>query len=76
MNTEERAIILANKALVNPELLETLPEDIMFKFVIGIALFDIDLAMKLEALRPFTDSKTKILFWEAVGILMPQESLA
>ena len=76
MNTQERAIILANKALVNPELLETLPEDVMFKFVMGVALFDIDLAMKVEELKPFTNPSNKVLFWEAVGILMPQESFA
>lgn len=76
MNTQERAIILANKALTNPELLETLPEDVLFKFIIGIALFDIDLAMKVEELKPFTNPSNKVLFWEAVGILMPQESFA
>jgi hypothetical protein len=76
MNTQEKAIMLANKALANPELLETLPEDIMFKFVIGIVLFDINLAIKLEELRPFTNSKNKVLFWEALGILIPQESFA
>ena len=76
MNAKEKGIMLANKALANPELLETLPEDVLFKFIIGIALFDIDLAMRLEELKPFTNSSNKVLFWEAVGILMPQESFA
>ena len=76
MNTQEKGIMLANKALANPELLKTLPEDVLFKFIIGIALFDINLAMRLEELKPFTNPSNKVLFWEAVGILMPQESFA
>jgi hypothetical protein len=48
----------------------------MFDFVMTIASYDINLAIKLEELRPFTNSKNKVLFWEALGILIPQESFA
>ena len=73
---KNKAIELANRAISNPELLNSLPNDTYFKFVMGIAKFDIYLAQKVENLRPFTHPETKILFWEAVGILLPQESFS
>ena len=76
MRAHQKAIELANRAIGNPSLLNQLPEETYFKFVMGIAVFDIELAKEVEALRPFTTSQNKILFWEAVGILMPQESFS
>jgi hypothetical protein len=71
---ETKAIELANKALSNPSLLINMPEDTFFKFVIGIAKYDKSLAMEVESLKPFTSPDNKVLFWEVVGILMPQEN--
>jgi hypothetical protein len=75
MSLKDKSILLANKALNNPSLLNTLPDDTFFSFVIGIAKFDIELAKKVESLKPFTNPHNKVLFWEAVGILLPQDSL-
>jgi hypothetical protein len=69
-----KAIELGNKALSNPSLLINMPEDTFFKFVIGIAKYDKSLAMEVESLKPFTSPNNKVLFWEVVGILIPQES--
>lgn len=69
-----KAIELGNKALSNPSLLINMPEDTFFKFVIGVAKYDKSLAMEVESLKPFTSPNNKVLFWEAVGILIPQES--
>lgn len=69
----EKAIELANRALQTPSLLNDLSEDVFFKFVMGISIYDISLAMKVEQLKPFTNSNNKVLFWEAVGILVPLE---
>ena len=74
MNTQKEVINLAKKSIANPTLLKTLPEDVMFDFVMAIVLYDINLTIKLEELRPFTNPNNKVLFWEAAGILMPQES--
>jgi hypothetical protein len=74
MNTQKEVINLAKKSIVNPTLLKTLPEDVMFDFVMAIVLYDINLTIKLEELRPLTNPNNKVLFWEAAGILMPQES--
>ena len=76
MTAHQKAIVLANRAIESPSILNELSEETHFKFVMGIAVFDIELAKEVEALRPFTTSQNKILFWEAVGILMPQESLS
>jgi hypothetical protein len=69
----EKAIELANRALQTPSLLNDLSEDVFFKFVMGISRYDISLAMQVEQLKPFTNSNNKVLFWEAVGILVPLE---
>lgn len=69
----EKAIELANRALQTPSLLNDLSEDVFFKFVMGISIYDISLAMQVEQLKPFTNSNNKVLFWEAVGILVPLE---
>lgn len=71
-----KAIELANRALENPSLVNQLTEDIFFKLVIGISKYDRSLAMKVEELKPFTNSNNKVLFWEAVGILVPYEDYA
>lgn len=68
-----KAIELANRALENPSLINQLTEDMFFKLVIGISKYDRLLAMKVEELKPFTNNNNKVLFWEAVGILVPYE---
>ena len=62
MKNKENAIRLANKALNNPLLLNELSEDVFFKFVLGVAKYDMCLAIKLENLKPFTNSSNKCLF--------------
>ncbi len=71
--SKEKAINLVNRALANPSLVEDLSEDTFFKFVLGVAKYDMKKAMQLEKLKPFTTSKNKIMFWEAVGLLIPIE---
>lgn len=69
-----KAETLANKAIANPELLDQLPNNVYEDFILRVALFNIDLAMKLDDIRPITNSNNKVLFWEAVGIISPQEN--
>lgn len=69
MNTEQKAKSLCDRALNDPKLIKNFTEDTFFKFVIGVAKFDQKRATKLEKLKPFTTSKNKTLFWEAVGVL-------
>lgn len=68
-----KAIELANRVLKTPSLLDQLSEDVFFKLVIGISIYDRSLAIRVEELKPFTNSNNKVLFWEAVGLLIPLE---
>jgi len=70
MNTQEKAIQLADRALNNPDLIKDMTEDTFFKFVLGIAKYDQKRAIAVEMLKPFTTASNKVLFWEAVGVLM------
>lgn len=70
---KEKAIRLANKAIEDSTLLKSLNEETLFKFVMGVAKYDMTLAMKLEELRPFTNASNKVMFWETAGLLMKQE---
>ena len=72
-SNKEKGIRLANQAIKNPELLELLDHDKYVDFVLGVAKYDTSLAKEIESLRPFVSSSAKLLFWEAVGILMPTE---
>ena len=76
MTTQEKGIMLANKSLANPKLLETLPKEIYFEFIMGLAEFDIKLARKVEALRPlyFKNPDNKAFFWAAVSATFSQKS--
>ena len=69
----EKGIELANRAIKNPSLLKQLNNSVFFDFVMGVARYDKSLAQKLEAIRPLTHASNKVLFWEAVGIIMPTE---
>ena len=71
--SKEKATQLVNKALTNPNLVKDMSEDTFFKFVLSVAKYDKTKAMQLEKLKPFTTSKNKIMFWEAVGLLIPIE---
>jgi hypothetical protein len=66
---KDKAINLAKRVLANPELIKDMSEDTFFKFVMGIAKFDHELAIKVERLMPFTNSSNKINFWTATKLL-------
>jgi len=72
-NLRDKAISLATRAINSPKLLEQLDNDIYETFILSVASFSINLAQQLDKLRPITNPETKILFWEAVGILTNQE---
>jgi hypothetical protein len=70
---EEKAFRLANKAIETPSLLNELDEETYLLFVVGVAKYHKDLAMKLEDIRPLVHPQNKVLFWEAVGIILEME---
>ena len=67
---------LATKAIANPKLLEQLPTDTYETFVLSVAVFNKKLAMQLDDIKPITNASNKVLFWEAVGILLPQQDFS
>jgi hypothetical protein len=69
----DKAISLATRAINNPELLEQLDNKTYETFILSVTPFNIDLAQQLDKIRPITNSETKILFWEAAGILTNQK---
>jgi diadenosine tetraphosphatase ApaH/serine/threonine PP2A family protein phosphatase len=73
LELSNKALELANRAIANPELLNELPQDQHANFVLGVAVYHKDLAIKLDEIRQITNPSTRILFWEAVGILTGQE---
>ena len=66
------AISLAKIALNNPSLFEVLNEDTYENFVLCVARHDIKLAKKLDSRRPIVGAQNRVLFWEAVGILVSE----
>ena len=70
---KEKAFRLANKAIEIPSLLNELDEETYLLFVIGVAKYHKDLAIKLENIRPLVHPQNKILFWEAVDIILELE---
>jgi len=70
---EETAFRLANKAIKNPSLLNQLTQDTYETFVLGVAIFHKDLAMKLDDIKPIVKPQNKVKFWEAVGILIKEK---
>lgn len=70
---KEKAFRLANKAIETPSLLNELDEETYLLFVIGVAKYHKDLAIKLEDIRPLVHPQNKVLFWEAVGIILELE---
>lgn len=70
---EEKAFRLANKAIETPSLLNELDEETYLLFVVGVAKYHKDLAIKLENIRPLVHPQNKVLFWEAVGIILELE---
>ena len=65
-----KAFDLATRAIANPELISNLSNDKFFTFVMMVAKYHKDLAIKLEEVRPFTNPQSKVLFWEGVGIIL------
>jgi hypothetical protein len=57
---KETAIRLANIVIVNPDLLDVLSDDKFYMFVMGVARYDKSLAMKLEDIRPITNTFNKL----------------
>jgi hypothetical protein len=70
---EEKAFRLATKAIETPSLLNELDEETYLLFVVGVAKYHKDLATKLENIRPLVHPQNKVLFWEAVGIILELE---
>ena len=73
MMQKEKAFRLATKAINTPSLLNELDEETYLLFVVGVAKYHKDLAVKLENIRPLVHPQNKILFWEAVGIILELE---
>ena len=48
-----KGVILANKVLKNPSLIDNMSEDKFFKFVISVAKHDKEKAIELEEIKPF-----------------------
>ena len=72
-NLKNKAISLATRAINNPKLLEELNNSTYESFILGVIPFSIQLAQQLDKIRPITNPKTKILFWEAAGSLTNQQ---
>jgi hypothetical protein len=72
-NLKDKAISLAARAINSPKLLEQLDNEIYETFILSVIPFSINLAQQLDKLRPITNPETKILFWEAAGILTSQK---
>jgi hypothetical protein len=70
---EEKAFRLANKAIETPSLLNELDEETYLLFVVGVAKPYRDLAMRLENIRSLVHPQNKVLFWEAIGIILEME---
>jgi hypothetical protein len=71
---KEKALELGNQAINNPSLLDKLNEDTFIKFVVGISKYNKSLAYKVFDLKYDKISlESKILFWEAIGILVSPE---
>jgi len=73
---KEKAFRLANKAINNPTLLDMIGEESYVLFVLGVARYYRDLAVKLNDIRPIINPTNKIKFWEAVGILISEQDIA
>ena len=68
---QQRGIELANRVIADPSLLTQLDDDTFIKFVISLTKISKDLGKEVFDLRENVSSENKILFWEAIGILMP-----
>jgi len=73
MTRMEKAQDLGKRAIANPKLIEALDEDTFLKFVIALSIHDRQLASRVFDLRYDLSAQTKVLFWEAVGIIAPIE---
>ena len=79
MNSSQsaKAHSLADRAIANPSLLKVLDDDQMIKFAIGVHKYAPEKAHKLMDLKyPIVKPANMVLFWEAVGILAPQEDFS
>tara|TARA_B100000497_G_scaffold120661_1_gene149367 strand:+ start:78 stop:311 length:234 start_codon:yes stop_codon:yes gene_type:complete len=72
-NLKDKAISLATRAINSPKLLEQLDSETYETFILSVTPFSINLAQQLNELRPITNPETKLLFWEAAGILTSQK---
>jgi hypothetical protein len=70
---EEKAFRLANEAIETPSLLNKLDEETYLLFVVSVAKYHRDLAIRLEDIRPLVHPQNKVLFWEAIGIILEME---
>ena len=71
MTKLEKAQKLGNQALNNPKLLDLLDQDTFIKLVISISKYDKPLAWDVFDLKvKELSTQNKILFWEAVGIIL------
>jgi len=70
---KDKAYNLAIRAINKPTLLNTLTQDKYETFVLGVAMYYRDLAIKLDEIKPIVDPSKRIDFWKSVGILMNDE---
>lgn len=70
---KDKAYNLAIRAINKPTLLNTLTQGKYETFVLGVAMYHRDLAIKLDEIKPIVDPSKKINFWKAVGIIMNDE---
>jgi hypothetical protein len=70
---KDKAHNLAIRAINKPTLLNTLTQDKYETFVLGVAMYYRDLAIKLDEIKPIVDPSKRIDFWKSVGILMNDE---
>ena len=70
---KDKAYNLAIRAINKPTLLNTLTQDKYETFVLGVAMYHRDLAIKLDKIKPIVDPSKRINFWKSVGILMNDE---
>lgn len=72
---QQKGIELANKVIADPSLLKQLDDTTFIKFIIALTNTSKDLASKVFDLRENVSAQNKILFWEAMGIIMNETTL-
>lgn len=72
---QQKGIELANKVIADPSLLKQLDDTTFINFIMALTKTSKDLASKVFDLRENVSAQNKILFWEAMGIIMNKTAL-